>query len=290
MGNIVRNNRVAFTMWDFSWLTRRYGSEAEYANFDQILDEVVERGYNGVRIDAFPHFISYLEEDESRIDKFTILPEPVSKQWGNRSPITTSVKSPLIEFLSKCQERGIKVALSSWFVPDESNLRDTVQTPADFLRIWQITLRFIECHGFGDLIEWVDICNEFPYAAWAAPAYEHIFRTDRRNIAAFFLPWSKTSRRVAQTYIDEVLPALKQEFAYPMTFSSLRLARKEESLDVGNLDILEVHIWLSDTVRFAILSGAILSTAQLPFGARIHARIARHLYPVLRSFWLRILD
>ncbi|MBW2293056.1 MAG: cellulase, partial [Deltaproteobacteria bacterium] len=42
-------------MWDFSWATRRSGNEAEYADWDKVLDQLAERGYDNVRIDAFPH-------------------------------------------------------------------------------------------------------------------------------------------------------------------------------------------------------------------------------------------
>jgi len=47
---------LALTMWDFSWLERRW-SGAGYEDWDQALTELVERGYNAVRIDAYPHLI-----------------------------------------------------------------------------------------------------------------------------------------------------------------------------------------------------------------------------------------
>ena len=53
-------------MWNFSWQERRWDG-AGYENWDKILDEVTERGYNAVCIDAYPHlafstgFNSYYE-------------------------------------------------------------------------------------------------------------------------------------------------------------------------------------------------------------------------------------
>ena len=32
----------AVTMWDFSYITRRQGAEAEYADWDKVLDELAE--------------------------------------------------------------------------------------------------------------------------------------------------------------------------------------------------------------------------------------------------------
>lgn len=45
---------LAITMWDFSWLERRWPG-AGYADWERALDELVVRGYDAVRIDAYPH-------------------------------------------------------------------------------------------------------------------------------------------------------------------------------------------------------------------------------------------
>ncbi|MCX6971161.1 MAG: hypothetical protein NTV93_13555 [Verrucomicrobia bacterium] len=50
---------LAITMWDFSWIERRW-SGAGYEDWDQALDELTERGYNAVRIDAFPHLLGLI--------------------------------------------------------------------------------------------------------------------------------------------------------------------------------------------------------------------------------------
>ncbi|MDZ7723547.1 MAG: cellulase-like family protein [candidate division KSB1 bacterium] len=47
----------AISMWDFSWIERRWPG-AGYENWDVALDELMERGYNAVRIDAFPHLVA----------------------------------------------------------------------------------------------------------------------------------------------------------------------------------------------------------------------------------------
>ena len=43
----------AITMWDFSWLERRWAG-AGYEDWDRALSELSERGYDTVRIDAYP--------------------------------------------------------------------------------------------------------------------------------------------------------------------------------------------------------------------------------------------
>src|SRR5690349_19182395 len=47
---------LAITMWDFSWLERRWPG-AGYEDWDVALDELKARGYDAVRIDAYPHLI-----------------------------------------------------------------------------------------------------------------------------------------------------------------------------------------------------------------------------------------
>lgn len=50
-------NPLAITMWDFSWLERRWPG-GSYEDWDKVLDELVDRGYNAVRIDAYPHLLA----------------------------------------------------------------------------------------------------------------------------------------------------------------------------------------------------------------------------------------
>lgn len=52
---------LAIAMWDFSWLLRHalgHAVGSEFADWDKVLDGIVERGYNAVRIDAFPNHVA----------------------------------------------------------------------------------------------------------------------------------------------------------------------------------------------------------------------------------------
>ncbi|MBM4057303.1 MAG: cellulase, partial [Planctomycetes bacterium] len=48
---------VGIAMWDFSWLERRWPG-AGYEDWDVAVGELADRGYEAVRIDAYPHLIS----------------------------------------------------------------------------------------------------------------------------------------------------------------------------------------------------------------------------------------
>jgi len=48
---------LAITMWDFSWLERRWPG-AGNEDWDVALDELRARGYDALRIDAYPHLVA----------------------------------------------------------------------------------------------------------------------------------------------------------------------------------------------------------------------------------------
>jgi hypothetical protein len=156
--------------------------------------------------------------------------------------------------------------------------------------VWQSTLRFIQKEGFADIIDWVDLCNEFPFMGWAHGACEIIFRTGTWNTPAYFLPWSKKTVGAVQSYIDKTIPELKKEFNFRFTFSCMCLPRKEHLINIKNFDLVEPHLWLTDTLSFGVASFGLLSTAQFPLANHIHAAVARALHPTFRKFWRRRLE
>jgi hypothetical protein len=77
-------NLCAITMWDFSWLERRWPG-AGYEDWDKALSELTERGYNAVRIDAFPHLLAEGPEKEWTLKEVWCI-----QNWG--SPVINKVK------------------------------------------------------------------------------------------------------------------------------------------------------------------------------------------------------
>src|SRR3984957_4240482 len=99
----LRNLRrpLAITMWDFSWLERRWPG-AGYEDWDEALGQLVERGYDAVRIDAYPHLVS-----ADPFKTWMILPVWDQMNWGAQSPIQLRVLPALTEFIAKAAAHGI---------------------------------------------------------------------------------------------------------------------------------------------------------------------------------------
>lgn len=48
---------LAIAMWDYSWILRHHRA-GEFEEWYRVPDELQERGYNAIRIDAMPHLIA----------------------------------------------------------------------------------------------------------------------------------------------------------------------------------------------------------------------------------------
>lgn len=220
----------AITMWDFSWLERRWPG-AGYEDWDEALGELAERGYDAVRIDAYPHLVS---ADPHR--SWEILPVWDQMTWGAQSLIRLSVLPGLTDFIARAKAHGIMVGLSTWYRQDRDDLRLNIKTPADQARIWIDTLRHIDRAGLLDRILYVDLCNEFPIPIWTPYLYGGPTGTEVRRTEPRIVHWMSESIRQVKV-------------AYPRidcTFSFCTQYRNWHEQDVSMLDFLEPHIWMAN--------------------------------------------
>jgi len=222
---------VAITMWDFSWLERRWAG-AGYENWDEALDGLLERGYNAVRIDAYPHLLS---AGANRV--WRLKPQWTNQDWGACGLVDVQIQPHLNRFIAKCKERGICVALSTWFREDLGNQRALIATPELHARIWLDALRSIEQDGLLDSILYVDLCNEWPW--WGTFFGTDEQRADWRTLKS--MDWMRRSIGVLQ----KAYPSL------PFCFSfSDRVLEDNTSLDLSFMRLLEPHIWMSKDTDF----------------------------------------
>ncbi|HEX5356224.1 MAG TPA: cellulase-like family protein [Aquabacterium sp.] len=256
----VRRPTLAVAMWDYSWLTRRAGTQAEYSDFDAVLDELVLRGYNCLRIDAFPHLIA--TDDMGRMQsEFNMRPQPSGFPWGNSASTTINPRRDLPIFLSKCATRGIRVGLSTWMTNDTSDRALRIQSPAQLARIWSETLDFIGHHGLLDMVEWVDLGNEFPSVGFMPAIVDFINRKLSNKIGqlhGYFLPYDQAQASAISAYIYMAINELKKRFPrLPLCVSLLGNGPTDSFKyhDLSPMDCIETHIWLNQNQAFALFSG-----------------------------------
>ncbi len=152
---------VAIAMWDFSWILRhhKYG---EFEDWDQVLQGLVERGYNAIRIDAMPQFVAadtdgtVQDEFRSQRTSWTIA------LWGNQYSMSFRPRQALLEFLPKCEKYGIKVGLASWFMRHGTERDAVFMEKGGLLRAWDETLSFLNSHDLLKNVMYVDLLNEYP--------------------------------------------------------------------------------------------------------------------------------
>ena len=124
------------------------------------LDGLVARGYDAVRIDAFPHLMLAGPERDFTLKSW-------GEPWGAPGRVTVRIVPALVDFVSACARRGVKVALSSWYREDDRDVRMALADPARMTAAWDAVLRTIDRAGLIDGILWVDVCNEYPGPLWA---------------------------------------------------------------------------------------------------------------------------
>ena len=91
----------AVSMGDFQWLERRWPG-AGYEDWGRALDELSERGYNAVRIDAYPHLLDSGAEIDWGLEVLW-----TTQDWGSPAPTQVRVWPALPEFMRCCSVRGM---------------------------------------------------------------------------------------------------------------------------------------------------------------------------------------
>jgi Sugar-binding cellulase-like len=220
---------LAITMWDFSWLERRWPG-AGYEDWDRALDDLLARGYDAVRIDAYPHLVAAASGRT-----WELVPVWTVQDWGSPAKNRVRVQPELNQFIQKCGERGLRVGLSTWFRQDRDNTRLQIQTPEDHGRVWKSTLDSIAAQGLLKHLLYVDLCNEFPLDIWAP-----------------FVP--KGLRRATAQGADwmrRAINTLRQDYPdLDYTFSQTSEYDTWKQQDVSMLNFLEPHIWMANSSEF----------------------------------------
>lgn len=215
---------LAITMWDFSWLERRWPG-AGYEDWDRILDDLKARGYDAIRIDPYPHLVA---AGPDRV--WELLPVWTVQDWGSPAKNRVQVQPALNQFIRKCADRGLLVALSTWFRQDAGNTRMLIRTPQDHGRVWKITLDSIAAEDLLKHLLYVDLCNEFALDIWAPFVPKGLLRAAAQGVA-----WMRDATAV----VRKSYPDLDYTFSITSEWETWK------QQDVSMMDFLELHIWMA---------------------------------------------
>lgn len=221
----------AITMWDFSWLERRWPG-AGFEDWDVALDELTERGYNAVRIEAYPHLVGVDPTKEWVLDEVWN-----QQDWGSPDRIRVQVQPALNEFIRKCGERDIRVGLSSWYRTDTTHQEMTITTPEIMAERWINTLKTIEEAGLLDNILYVDLCNEWPGNIWA-PFFNALYPK---------VYWGQWDAPESMEWMQKAIALVREAYPdLPLVFSTDSQDLWRFKNDLSYFDLIEHHIWMAN--------------------------------------------
>lgn len=252
---------LAINMWDYSWLLRTH-KNGGFENWDTVLDELVERGYNALRIDAFPHLIASNDAGE-RQEIYHIKKNKWPALWGNLDAVSIHPREALITFLNKCFDRNIEVGLSTWFSSHSTSRNTSFSGISGLVRAWDETLQWIDSNNLLEQVLYVDILNEYPLwhgYTWLKEELKKLDDNPSKKGERWDFLNEKGKKKYNQKqiefynkFISEVIVDLKSKYKNLDFFSSQTntLNTPWQDLDVKNFDALDIHIWMIYNYKFS---------------------------------------
>lgn len=252
MASILREmeHPVAITMWDFGWLLRHYEGGG-FEDWDKALDELVERGYNAIRMDCFPHLVACDDYDEF---DFPYSPDKCSI-WHHDRDVRVNVKEALKEFLPKCFKRNIYIGLSTWIQWPVQ--RPRLMEKQDLINAWDKTMQFLNDNDLLHNILYVDFLNEYPYC--------HGFSALKRlaqQLDGLDRPVTETNmqddveggfgengRKFLKDYSREIITYFKEKwpgFDYQLCITTnINDFHPEKTADFSCYGAMDMHLWFA---------------------------------------------
>ena len=273
--------RLAMASWGHDWLTRRDAPQGEY-RVPQVLDELCERGYNALRVDAFPHLLA-TGTDGVHSERFQLLGH------GN---LWLAPRKQLLDLATQARSRNLRLWLTSRFLNDTQARRAFVRRPRDFVDVWSQTLQLLAEHQLLDTVAAVDFCDEFTSPETTHGAWRSLFPRHPLNPLSRLMDWSAESEQAVERYLLDVPRALRALFptiAFGVSVSTQTEARLRK-LDTSELDFIDTHFWLDDDPRIGLMTGAPLALTGNRLARTVQTQLAGLAWRTRGVAWVRQLE
>jgi len=229
--------RLTLVMWDHTFLTRHMPGES-FEDYDRVLDEAIERGYNTLRIDPLPQAIDLAHPEIVYHQPPFALPY---LPWTNPKGFDGPAGAWLIEFMEKVLERGLNYTLSAWWGDSVQPGLSSPHTILEAADVWKRMLSEWEKRfGFAGCA-YVDLNNEFPY--FLPGQTDHFVQEGGPA-------WSPGWKQVVATETNQALAAMRD--AFPEVHFTVSIHGDYTWLDVPlELDAMDVHFYADADPRWS---------------------------------------
>ncbi len=239
--------RLTIVMWDQAFLLRHLPGES-YTDYDKVLDETIERGYNTLRLDPLPQLL-----DLAHPEKVFAWRDPQTPfmPWGWDKAVEGPAGRWLIEFMEKVLIRRLHYTLSAWWFTDQSENNPFAQgslAPRTHVEAADLWIKMLhEWHsrfGFDGLV-YVDIANEVPYFL-----FEYAKTIEKETDANWSVPrFTPTQIKFLADDLNGAMAKLQREF--PELRFTASIHGDTRWLDVPlNFDCLDVHFYADADPRW----------------------------------------
>jgi len=228
--------RMTNIMWDTAFLTRHMKGDS-FEDYDRVINEAIERGYNTLRIDPMPQVID-LSKPEKVLTRPPLMPNCDFFPWERPQAFEGPAGEWLIDFMEKVLEKGLFYCLSAWngFYDGGAapqNLKELAGCWKAFLRNWKTRFGFDKC-------VFVDLSNEYPYFING-----HFERTLNEYNGRWSPEWNAYIRQEANGCLKD----LRREF--PEVRFMVSIHGDVNWIDLGlELDVMDVHFYADADPRF----------------------------------------
>jgi len=268
MRNDLSPQRLTIAMWDFSWMFMHYPGGA-FEDFDKATDELLERGFNTIRIDAFPLIIGKLDS----LNQVITIPGNPLFNWGqsDKDRLHSPVQE-LISFMEITKSKNINVILSTWgngCVEFPDILKDYTDQKV-FWGAWERTLNILKEKDLLSHVAYVDFDQEFPFFSPFQFEINRLGAIQKENKISSAgamedagkassdykkLAWNPLQMEFVRDLMSSTLTNFQKKYpGLRFTFSLTAYWEEVRAMNLNLFDVLELHIWMVQSPRFGTRS------------------------------------